>query len=95
MANLDYTVWKQDLARRDAVLSGLSNEGLRYLHFLMRRSTIIPHEFSAYPDLVPEADKVAVNSLLDVNTHNGSPIRYGQLCADLQMRLLFVLINKL
>ena len=45
--------------------------------------------------LVPEADKVAVNSLLDVNTHNGSPLRYGQLCADLQMRLLFVLINKL
>jgi len=94
MANLkDYTVWKQDLARRDAVLSGLSNEGLRYLHFF--NATIVPHDFSAYPDLVSEAEKARVDSLLDGQTHNGCPLRYGQLCAELQMRLLFVLVNKL
>lgn len=91
MANLnDYTVWKQDLVRRP-----FGSVQRRPPLNVMRRSTIIPHDFSAYPDLVPEAEKARVDSLLDGQTHNGSPIRYGQLCADLQMRLLFVLINKL
>ena len=96
MTSADYQRWKENLVEMTGdPLSSLSREGLRYLHFLMRRAQIKPHDYSIYPDHVDAREKALIDGMLGVPRHNGSPLEYTNLTMALQNRLLHVLINKL